>query len=436
MMPGRRSRTLLSGRAVSPMAPKPSTDAASKPLSAGRLYRSETPRSLGFRLGFQLGLAPFCPLMLCLLLCLPTALALGGCVRHLYTPYSGPSEELGGSRIFAASSRSDRADLVPRQDAPLPTLRPLPAGELDYGWHDAFMASKPKPCTGVDEPSAKVMISRSPGPKRWVVILPIWGSSIYPPRQIARRLLRSSPSSRTAASDTNVLWILGPDELFDWQAMADAETEDEYLGIVTRGADCLAASIRDVREWLDWIGARSDYDPDRLGLVGFSIGAVAAASVVAMDPRPDATVLIMGGGRLEHVFAGCRGDARLGRDGALSNLGWSLDEFLRRTAEPLSSVDPVDLLGARGPAVDPETIFFSAATKDTCIPEISRESLWRALGRPERLQVPYGHKMSFLSMTFLGFHQTSHRILDFLDRTLQPEPPEVPSIHTDLSPER
>lgn len=369
-------------------------------------------------------------------LCL-ALVALGGCVRHVHTPYAGPLDAPTGSEgvamrpAAAAPSQSVHAALAPRWDAPRPTLRPLPAGKLDYGWHDAFLALKEKPCTGVVEPSAKVMISRSPGTKRWVVILPIWGSSIYPPRQITRRLLRARE-----AGETNVLWILGPEELFDWQAMANAATEDEYLGIVERGADCLAASIRDVREWIDWIAARRDYDPDRLGLVGFSIGAVAAASVVAVDPRPDATVLVMGGGRLEHVFAGCRGDARLGRDSALRNFDWSLDEFLRRTAERLASVDPVDLMAGRGPVVDRGTIFFSAATKDTCIPDISRESLWRVLGRPERLQVPYGHKMSFLSMTFLGFHHTSHRIVDFLDRALQPQPLNALRIQTTASPER
>ena len=419
------------------MTRKSSTEAAAKRLSAGRLYRSETPGTTALHALESLAIPDVRLLWgrLVLSLLLWTGL-LGGCVRHVHTPYAGPLDVTDGPVRAAAQSSSqsslpDRAALNSRRDAPRPTLRPLPAGELDYAWHDAFLASKPKPCTGIVEPSAKVMISRGPGAKRWVVILPIWGSSIYPPRQIARRLLRAPDRA-----ETNVLWILGPDELFDWQAMADAESEDEYLDVVARGADCLAASIRDVREWLDWIAARVDYDPDRLGLVGFSIGAVAAASVVAVDSRPDATALVMGGGRLEHVFAGCRGDARLGRDGALEKFGWSLDDFLRRTAEPLLSVDPVELLAGRGPVVDPNTIFFFAATKDTCIPEISRESLWRALGRPERLQLPYGHKMSFLSMTFLGFHHTSHRIVDFLDRTLRRTPRPAPAIHTTASPER
>lgn len=391
------------------MACKSSTEAAPKSLSPRKLYSSETLKIQHLRAS----------------LCRPTWLALimastlvGGCVRYLHEPYQVPEPGLAIPSTGLAGGSSARlapAALAPRRNAPRPTLRPLPAGELDYGWHDGFSASKPKPCTGIVESSAKVMISRRPGPKRWVVILPIWGSSIYPPRQIARRLLRAPD-----AADTNVLWILGPDELFDWQAMADAATEEDYLEVVGRGADCLAASTRDVREWIDWIAARADYDSDRLGLVGFSIGAIAAATTIAVDPRPDATVLVMGGGRLEHVFAGCRGDARLGRDAALEKFGWDLDEFRRRVGEPLALVDPVDWLASAGPAVDPSTIFFAAATKDTCIPSISRERLWRALGGPERLEVPYGHKMSFLSMTFLGFHLTSHRIVEFLGRLSHP----------------
>ena len=417
------------------MVREPSTESAANHLSSRRLYRVETPagsRADAAQVGKILG-ADLPRSLLVVVWLLWTCLA-SGCVRHSHTSYVVPS---GGTDKFVsvaerarASAMADDGALTPRPAAPLPTLRPLPSGELDYGWHDAFLAFKAKPCTGVVEPSAKLMISRRPGPKRWVVILPIWGSSLYPPRQIARRLLRAP-----AAHETNVLWILGAEELFDWQAMAEAETEIEYLDIVERGADCLAAAVRDVREWIDWIQARPEHDAQRIGLVGFSIGAVAAASVVAVDSRPDATVLVMGGGRLEHVFAGCRGDARLGRDSALDHFGWSLDEFLRRTARPLAAVDPVNLLATRGPRVEPDTIFFSAATKDTCIPEISRESLWRALGQPERLQLPYGHKMSFLSMTFLGFHHTSRRIVEFLDRKLHPAPVESLPIHMTIGPE-
>ncbi|MDA8017047.1 MAG: hypothetical protein MPN21_06310 [Thermoanaerobaculia bacterium] len=363
------------------------------------------------------------------------AVLLSGCVRHLHTPYGGDRSQESSVRTAAdtASMRPGPRDptiLTPRSDAPRPFLRPLPDGELDYGWHDGFLAWKPKPCTGAVEASAKVMISRRPGPKRWVVVLPIWGSSIYPPRQISRRLLRGAK-----AADTNVLWILGPDELFDWQAMAEARTEAEYLKVVEQGAECLAASVRDAREWIDWIATRDDYHPDRLGLVGFSIGAIAAATLVAVDPRPDATALVMGGGRLEHIFASCRGDARFGRNAASERFGWTREEFLLRIEEPLSIVDPVgwlSLAGNKGPAVDPSTLFFVSATKDTCVPEISRDSLWIALGRPERLQLPYGHKMSFLSMTFLGLHHTSHRVLGFLDRMVDSSdrPPGPPDLTT------
>ena len=58
---------------------------------------------------------------------------------------------------------------------------------------------------------------------------------------------------------------------------------------------------------------------------------------------------------------------------------------------------------------------------DHCMPESSREALWEAWGRPERISFSYGHKLSFMSMTPLGFDYTTRRIVDFLDRLLLAE---------------
>ena len=52
------------------------------------------------------------------------------------------------------------------------------------------------------------------------------------------------------------------------------------------------------------------------------------------------------------------------------------------------------------------------------MPERSRDALWEALGRPERIGLQYSHKRSFLSMTPLAANYLCKQINAFLDRTL------------------
>jgi hypothetical protein len=52
------------------------------------------------------------------------------------------------------------------------------------------------------------------------------------------------------------------------------------------------------------------------------------------------------------------------------------------------------------------------------MPSVSREALWHAMGRPERISLLYAHNFSFLSMTPLGGSFATDRIWEFLEETL------------------
>jgi hypothetical protein len=81
---------------------------------------------------------------------------------------------------------------------------------------------------------------------------------------------------------------------------------------------------------------------------------------------------------------------------------------------PLSALDPVRVAGR----IDPAAVLYIDSGYDGCIPQSSRDDLWRAMGEPERVTLGYDHRNSFLSMTFLGFDVTTRRIVAFLDRQL------------------
>jgi dienelactone hydrolase len=71
---------------------------------------------------------------------------------------------------------------------------------------------------------------------------------------------------------------------------------DSVLHNPTRLTAMLRQTAIDVRRGLDVLDERRECDPNRLGLVGFSFGAVIAAAVAGSDTRVRATVLLSASG--------------------------------------------------------------------------------------------------------------------------------------------
>ncbi len=270
-----------------------------------------------------------------------------------------------------------------------------------------------------DRVSATWYRAPTPGRKRLVLVLPIWGSSKYPSRQVIRRLL-----ARRGAEAVHVLEVHGARALFDWPAVGSAADEAELLARLAGCAERLANTVADVRGLIDWAVRRPDVDPGRLGIVGFSMGAIVASLVMGQDERLAAGVIVMGGGHLHQTLGSCRGRPGEARRQVLRRFGWDAETFTRKIESTLAPVDPARLASA----VDPGRVLLIDAALDRCMPETARTGLWEAMGRPERISLSYGHQIAFLSMTPLGFHYTTRRILDFLDRRLLREaPPALPS---------
>jgi hypothetical protein len=61
--------------------------------------------------------------------------------------------------------------------------------------------------------------SRTPGAKKLVVVMPIWGTSSYPPSKI------SYGYARRSRGDAHVIWIYGTAPLFPWDDLTAVPTE-------------------------------------------------------------------------------------------------------------------------------------------------------------------------------------------------------------------
>jgi dienelactone hydrolase len=250
---------------------------------------------------------------------------------------------------------------------------------------------------------------RATGGRRLVILLPIYGSSSYPPQRVARRLL-----AEDRRGSTDVLLLDGREDLFDWGAMAAAATPAAFWQAVDRSVEAFRTVAVDVRRLVDWAETRPGIDRRRIGLVGFSVGALLTAVVRGAEPRLDAAVLVMGGGHLHQVFATCYGDPIEVTRAARVRFGWSEAVLAAELARRLAPIEPV----RHAAGADPASVLVVEAGADDCIPAPGRDALWRALARPERHTIGSSHRRSFLSMTFLGGHAVTRRITEFLGERL------------------
>ena len=250
--------------------------------------------------------------------------------------------------------------------------------------------------------------SRLPGAKKLLIVLPIWGSSQYPPRTISYGYAGHSEG------DAHVIWLYGEPPLFPWEILWSTPSEEEWIAIAEDSLERYRTAVNDTRRLIDWLVTREEVDPDRIAIIGFSMGALAAATIMGNDPRISAGVYMAGGAMFSEVMAQCRGKAGRMREHALEAYGWSLDDYRHFFEERTGAVEPTLHAGH----YDPDRILIIDARFDNCIPRISREALWEVTGYPERVTVLYRHKSAFLSLTPLGFNFARGIIYRFFDRVL------------------
>jgi hypothetical protein len=250
--------------------------------------------------------------------------------------------------------------------------------------------------------------SRMPGTKKLVVVMPIWGTSSYPPEKISRGYARHS------GGDAHVVWIYGTAPLFPWTELKSAPTESAFVAMARDSAERYRAAVVDMRRLLDWVATQSEIDSGRVAFVGFSMSALVTATLLGNDARIAAGVLMMGAANFADVFAACGDRAGEVRAHVMRSFGWSLTEYRDFFQDLFGPADPVQYPGN----YDPDKILMIDAMFDDCMPESSRAALWEITGHPERITLLYRHRRAFYSLTPLGLNYSRRKIYQFLDNAL------------------
>ncbi|MGE5308488.1 MAG: C45 family autoproteolytic acyltransferase/hydrolase [Deltaproteobacteria bacterium] len=156
--------------------------------------------------------------------------------------------------------------------------------------------------------------------------------------------------------------------------------------------------IVDCRRTIDWLETQPGIDNSRIGVMGISLGAIAAPVVCGNDTRVKAAAYILGGGDLPTIIYNAE----------------EADFFKKRLEEKKISV--VDFRN-RFAIIDPLTYAYKAkqvpavmynAMFDRLIPRRSTMELWNALQNPKLFMYPGGHYSTILFLPDVRGRVTRH----------------------------
>ena len=326
------------------------------------------------------------------------AVALVGCAARIHMPFVPGDDLADATLVRSALSEFEYSDSLPHP------AYAITAEDDAYRTVTLAFPSADENGQNGNLLTARYYRSNSKDAKPLVIVLPIWGIHSYPSNAISAGL-------RKHGGDINVLQIDGERPLLDWDAVGGTRTEADFFELLDQMIGRFVSTVIDIRRLVDWAETQTDVDPQRIALIGFSMGALVASVAMANEPRLAAGVLVMGSADPHDVLAACGHEIERGREHILEQLDWSLDKYRNELAKALARINPARFAGM----VDPRRVLIIEAAADTCMPRTSRERLWRAMGRPERIAYLYDHRAAFLAMTFLGGNNLQRQIYRFLD---------------------
>ena len=174
----------------------------------------------------------------------------------------------------------------------------------------------------------------------------------------------------------------------------------------------MTQAVLDIRQAVAWLAAQDEVDPQRLGIMGISLGGITSALAAAAEPRLQNVCLILAGGDIGQVAWDSRHLAPL-------RTRWAAQGGTRESlVELLAPIDPVTY----AKNVQGRRILMLNADHDEVIPPACTDSLWRALGKPE---IVWWNATHFTAIQFL-FEGLERATRFFRDSPLPPHESAAP----------
>jgi dienelactone hydrolase len=226
--------------------------------------------------------------------------------------------------------------------------------------------------------------AKTPGKKKLVIVIPIYGSISFASKMMARQLIEWQKH------DTNVLLIQDANEIFDGdiERAPIVTTEAELLRGVQRCVTRFRHDVIAIRRLIDWAETVDEIDAARIGVVGFSIGASVANVAMGVDARIAAGAFVLPSTKLHEIFAYGRVPHWQGSiDRIRANLQLTPGELARKVEPILRSIDPIHY----SQSIDPSRVLLIEAAQDSYVPAQARKLHWDDLPQPTLHRTGHHH---------------------------------------------
>lgn len=142
---------------------------------------------------------------------------------------------------------------------------------------------------------------------------------------------------------------------------------------VPRSIEAVRQTVLDCRYAAAWLAGRPEVDPQRLGIMGTSLGSFVATLTAEMEPRLDRLAILLGGGGLVDAFYDHP-------QAAPYRKAWELIGGKKEQVKELfAPVDPItQARNLRG-----RPVLMIAAKRDEIVPPSAAVALWEEMGKPK-----------------------------------------------------
>jgi dienelactone hydrolase len=140
-------------------------------------------------------------------------------------------------------------------------------------------------------------------------------------------------------------------------------------------------AVLDCRRAAAFLAAHPQVNPERLGVVGTSLGSFVGSLVAAAEPRIRSACLLLGGGGLVEAFW------HHPRAAAITPVLQLVGIRKEMIAEQIAPVDPLTYADQ----LKTKRLLLIAANRDDVVPPTAMQRLWEATGKPKILWLDATH---------------------------------------------
>lgn len=151
-------------------------------------------------------------------------------------------------------------------------------------------------------------------------------------------------------------------------------------------------TVIDIRKSVDWLQSQDYVDPEKIGILGVSLGAVLSTLATAAEPRIKAAAFFLGSSDLDQVLIKSTYNRIIKyKKNVLGRLEGSKDEKMEKIRQALAEVEPKNY----AEYIDPEKVIFLYGRFDAIVPRSISHKTICYLGEPKAYAVPTGHYSAF-----------------------------------------